>query len=106
MLAASNIRPPIAGIGDAHARLLRPALGFNRPSDVLKDPDLHVSEKRAVLSSWASDACSVEGSPNLRWFIGSDGPVPLNEVMEALRRIERTRRAAKTESRRHPPRRR
>lgn len=89
MLASSNIAPPFAGIGDAYKRLLRPAVGFNRPSDVLKDPFLGETEKREILSSWASDACSVEGRPDLRWFIGSDGPVPLNEVLEALRRLER-----------------
>jgi len=94
MLAASNIRPPFEGISDAYKRLLRPALGFQRPADVLKDPFLEDCEKREILSSWASDACSVEGRPELRWFIGSDGPVPLNEVLEALRRLERNRRAS------------
>jgi hypothetical protein len=89
MLATSNVRPPFAGIGDAYKRLLRPALGFNRPADVLKDPFLDDTEKRAVLSSWASDACAVEGRPDLRCFIGSDGPVPLNEVLDGLRRLER-----------------
>jgi hypothetical protein len=70
------------------SRLLRPAIGFNRPSDVLKDVDLSVSEKRAILSSWASDSCVVEGKPYLRWMIGSDDPVPLDEVLEALGRLD------------------
>lgn len=90
MLTASNIRPPFEGIRDAYTRLLRPAVGFQRPADVLKDPFLDDREKREILSSWASDACSVEGRPDLRWFIGSDGPVPLNEVLDALRRLERS----------------
>jgi len=94
MLATSNIRSPFAGIGEAYKRLLRPALGFQRPADVLKDPFLEDSEKREILSSWASDACAVEGRPELRWFIGSDGPVPLNEVLEARRRLEQNNRAS------------
>jgi hypothetical protein len=94
MLAISNIQPPFAGIADACNRLLRPAVGFNRPADVLKDPFLDDAEKRAILSSWASDACAVQGRPDLRWFIGSDGPVPLNEVLEARRRLEQSNRAS------------
>ena len=94
MLETLNSRPPFAGINDAYKRLLRPALGFQRPDDVLKDPDLEASEKREILSSWASDACAVEGRPQLRWFIGSDVPVPLNEVLEALRRLERNQLAS------------
>jgi hypothetical protein len=31
----------------------------------------------------------VEDHPDLRWFIGSADPVPLNEVREALARLER-----------------
>jgi hypothetical protein len=89
MLATSDIKPPVARVSEARQRLLRPALGFNRPADVLKDPLLDDCEKRAILSSWASDACAVEGHPDLRWFIGSAGPVPLNEVLEALGRLDR-----------------
>ena len=74
MLAHTRVTPPVAGIGEARRRLLRPALGFNRPADVLKDPLLDDSEKRAILASWASDACAPHDHPDLRWFIGSDGP--------------------------------
>jgi hypothetical protein len=73
---------------DVLSRQLRPAIGFNRPSDVLKDAELSVSEKRAILSSWASDGCAVEGKPYLRWMIGSDDPVPLDEVLEARARLD------------------
>ena len=89
MLAHTRVTPPVAGIGDARRRLLRPALGFNRPADVLKDPLLADSDKRAIMASWASDACAPHDHPDLRWFIGSDGPVPRNEVIEALRRLDR-----------------
>ena len=46
--------------------LLHPANAFARPADVVNDPDLTRCEKRAILSSWASDACAVEAFPALR----------------------------------------
>jgi hypothetical protein len=85
-----NLTPPLTRIPDACQRLLRPAIGFNRPADVLKDPLLDDREKRAVLASWASNACALVDHPDLRWFIGSDGPVPLNEVLEAIARLDRS----------------
>lgn len=86
-------RPPFEGIGDAIDRLLRPAVGFQHPDDVVKDPDLGFQEKRAILSSWASDACTVTDQPHLRWLLGSPEPVPLFEVIDALERLERRERA-------------
>ena len=38
--------------------LLRPAGAFAYPRQVVQDPDLTLNEKRAILASWASDACS------------------------------------------------
>ena len=35
---------------------------FERPKDVVSHPDLTLAEKRAILASWASDACAVEAS--------------------------------------------
>ena len=84
-------------------RLLRPAIGFNRPADVVKDPDLSISEKRAILSSWASDSCAVEGKPYLRWMVGSDDPVPLGEVLEARGRLDRMVAEAAGQARRWGP---
>jgi hypothetical protein len=46
--------------------LLHPARGFAHPMDVARDPDLTLNEKRAILASWASDACAVEAAPELR----------------------------------------
>ena len=46
--------------------LLHPANAFTHPSEVVNDPDLTLSEKRAILASWASDACAVEAAPALR----------------------------------------
>ncbi len=53
-LATSEQNLEWRGLGVARERWLRPAVGFNHPRDVLKDPFLDNPEKRAVLSSWAS----------------------------------------------------
>ncbi len=82
---------PAARPYPAHAldKVLRPAVGFSHPLDVLKDPWLEPTEKRAILASWASDASAVEDAPTLRWLVGAEAPVPLSEVLEALRRLDR-----------------
>jgi hypothetical protein len=77
------------GLGAALQRWLRPAVGFEHPRDVLKDPLLDASEKRAVLSSWASDASAVQDNPSLRWLLGTPQPVPLADIREALNRLDR-----------------
>jgi hypothetical protein len=69
--------------------MLRPGIGFERPDDVLKDPDLTDADKRAVLASWASDACAVAGRPGWRRMLGSETEIPLHEVLEALERLDR-----------------
>lgn len=40
--------------------LLHPADAFSHPMDVVEDCDLTSYEKRAILSSWTADACSVK----------------------------------------------
>lgn len=80
------------GLAAALERWLRPAVGFAHPRDVLKDPDLARDEKRAVLSSWASDASAVQDQPTLRWLLGTPEPVPFREVREALERLDRIER--------------
>lgn len=77
------------GLGAALERWLRPAVGFGHPRDVLKDPLLDKDEKRAVLSSWASDASAVQDQPTLRWLLGTPEPVPLTDIREALERLDR-----------------
>jgi hypothetical protein len=79
---------------------LRPAVGFSHPSDVVRDPHLRPDEKRAILSSWASDASAVEDEPTQRWLWGTPGPVPFSEVRHAIAELDR-REAA---DRRPPPR--
>jgi hypothetical protein len=68
--------------------LLHPSQAFDRPSDVVNDPDLSLDEKRAILASWASDACAVEAAPALRRRPGGKGLVRFDEVMEALRALD------------------
>ncbi|MBW8812166.1 MAG: hypothetical protein JF588_01965 [Caulobacterales bacterium] len=77
------------GLAAALERWLRPAVGFGHPRDVLKDPILEATEKRAVLSSWASDASAVQDQPTLRWLLGTPEPVPLADILEALDRLDR-----------------
>ena len=59
--------------------LLHPAQAFKHPRDVVGDLDLTLNEKRAILASWASDACAVEAAPALRHVPGADRPVPVDE---------------------------
>ena len=47
-------------------QLLHPAQAFGHATEVVNDPDLTLNEKRAILASWASDACAVEAAPDLR----------------------------------------
>jgi hypothetical protein len=61
---------------------------------VLADDTLHLQEKRAILSSWASDACAVESMPALRQPPGGSEGVSLNEFMDALRRLDEEPRSA------------
>jgi hypothetical protein len=69
--------------------LLHPAGAFAHPADVLRDPDLTRNEKRAILASWASDACAVETAPALRQLPGAARPVSFDDIMDALRLLDR-----------------
>ena len=82
--------------------LLHPAQAFEHPSEVVNDPDLTLNEKRAILASWASDACAIEAVPALRCLPGGKRPVTFDEVMDALRRLdEEARRTGGTSRNRH-----
>ena len=69
-------------------RGVRPAVGFQNPDDVVKDPHLTFRDKREILSSWASDASAVQDEPRLRWLLGTVEPVPLADVRSALERLD------------------
>jgi hypothetical protein len=77
--------------------LLHPAQAFLHPSDVVNDPDLTLNEKRAILASWASDACAIESVPALRRAPTLGMRVAFDDVMDALRALDA--RAAETSSR-------
>ena len=73
--------------------LLHPAQAFSHPSEILSDPDLTLNEKRAILASWASDACAVEAAPALRKSPHGGKPVSFDEVMDALRALDQQARS-------------
>ena len=68
--------------------LLHPAQAFAKPMDVVDDLDLTLSEKRAILAAWASDACAVEATPSLRSAAGRS-IAQFDEIMDALRELDR-----------------
>ena len=67
--------------------LLHPARAFSHPMDVVMDGDLTLYEKRAILSSWASDACAVEDVPELRQPFPA-ATVKFDDIMDALRALD------------------
>src|ERR687898_323771 len=67
--------------------LLHPANAFDHPSDVVRDPDLTLNEKRAILASWASDACAVDSAPALR-KAPNGKIVTYDDVVDALRTLD------------------
>jgi hypothetical protein len=74
---------------EALDRLLHPERHYDRPQDVLADPALTRPEQRAILSSWAPDACAVTGDPTLRRLPRSGRPVTFDEIMDALTQLDR-----------------
>jgi hypothetical protein len=81
----------------SHEDLLRPADAFSHPQEVVCDPDLSVNEKRAILASWASDACAVEALPLLRQSPAGT-VVTFDEIMDALKELDRQARQGLTKS--------
>ena len=63
---------------------------YDRPADVLADPSLTLAQRRAILSSWASDACAVPSSPPMRHAPFARSAVPIDEIMGALFELDRT----------------
>lgn len=68
--------------------LLHPANAFSHPVDVVRDRDLTLNEKRAILAAWASDACAIEAAPELR-VNGAGNLVRFDDIMDALRLLDR-----------------
>ena len=68
--------------------LLYPAQAFESPAAVVNDPDLTVNEKRAILASWASDACAVGAAPEPR-ARPRGSAVSFDDIMDALRTLDK-----------------
>jgi hypothetical protein len=91
-MTGNTIPPVLLSDGQSFApeveRLLWPAQVYAHPRDVLADEKLSLAEKRAILSSWASDACAVDSMPALRQAPGAPAPVTFDDVMQALRELD------------------
>jgi hypothetical protein len=61
---------------------------FRHPFEVAHHPQLEPEVKRAILASWASDACAVPGEPALRKPPRFHRPIRLDKVMSALRNLD------------------
>ena len=61
---------------------------YDSPADVVRDRTLSSSEKRVILSSWASDMYAVESSPGLREIPGIAHRIALRDIMAALRELD------------------
>ena len=79
------ITPQASRVDDA----LQVCRTYARPADVIADSSLSVDERRAILSSWASDACAVESAPTLRRLPSSPVPVTFEEIRRALVQLDR-----------------
>ena len=73
---------------DEIGRLFQPTRFFQHPRDVVRDATLTTAEKRAILSSWASDACTIESMPALRRIPGFDFVVQFDDVIDALKELD------------------
>lgn len=70
--------------------LLHPADAFIHPMDVVEDGDLTAYEKRAILSSWAADACAVKDTSGPdRSSLGT--AVSFDDILDALRMVDADR---------------
>jgi hypothetical protein len=64
------------------------ATPYSHPSAVLGAMTLSGSEKRALLATWASDACAVEGRPSWRWLPDTPEPVPVDDILASLQALD------------------
>ena len=67
----------------------QPLSRLTHPFDVARHPTLEPEVKRAILASWASDASAVPDQPALRRPADIGKPVPLDDVLAALRVLDR-----------------
>jgi len=58
------------------------------PRELVEHPQLEPEVKRAILASWASDAFAVRSQPALRKPPELPHPVPVANVLAALKRLD------------------
>lgn len=61
---------------------------YVHPREVIDDDHLSLTDKRAILCFWASDACAVASRPGFRWLPGTPGPIAFDKVIAALRKLD------------------
>ena len=66
-----------------------PETSSKGPGEVLASPVLTRHEKRSILASWASDACTVEGMPAWRYLPRTGALVLLDDILSALHALDR-----------------
>lgn len=66
----------------------QPVFRYLHPFEVAGHPTLEPEVKRAILASWASDRVAVEGQPALRRPPGAQHPIPVDEILGALRSLD------------------
>ena len=67
----------------------QPFCRFLHPFDVARQPSLEPEVKRAILASWASDRAAVRDRPALRKPPGAKRAVPVDDVLAAMRTLDR-----------------
>ena len=63
-------------------------MDYVHPNEVVRDDRLSLTEKRALLCAWASDACAVDSRPGFRWLPGTPGPILVDHIFKALRILD------------------
>lgn len=81
------LSPMAAVFTEELGRLLQPNQFFRHPRDVVKDLRLTITEKRAILSSWAANSCALKWMPAL--WSDSGRVVRFDDVIDALRDLDR-----------------
>jgi hypothetical protein len=66
----------------------QPVSRITHPFDIVYHPTLEPEVKRAILASWASDASAVADQPALRRPADIKKPVPVDDVLAALRALD------------------
>lgn len=59
------------------------------PQALVEHPQLEPEVKRAILASWASDRYTVRSQPRLRKPPELPQPVPVQDLLSALARLDR-----------------